>query len=70
MPELGNKPTDAYRLPDAQRHPEFQNKVDLSTLNVKPPFRLLEGIGTDWLALQMGQPLDFRNLPFFRCCYS
>ena len=62
MPELGNKPTDAYRLPDAQRHPEFRHKIDLSTLTVKPPFRLLEGIGTDWLALQMGQPLDFNTL--------
>ena len=61
MPELGNKPTDAYRLPDAQRHPEFRHKIDLSTLTVKPPFRLLEGIGTDWLALQMGQPLDFNT---------
>jgi hypothetical protein len=61
MPELGNKPTDAYRLPDAQRHPEFRHKIDLSTLTVKPPFRLLEGIGTDWLALQMGQPIDFNT---------
>ena len=61
MPELGNKPTDAYRLPDAQRHPEFRHKIDLSTLTVKPPFRLLEGIGTDWLAPQMGQPLDFNT---------
>ena len=63
MPEFSDKPTDAYRLPDAQRHPEFQNKVDLSTLNVSElahpsPFRLLGGIGTDWLSLQMGQPVS------------
>ena len=59
MPEYTDKPTDAYRLPDAQRHPEFRNKIDLSALNVSEPFRLLNGIGTDWLSLQMGQPLDF-----------
>ena len=59
MPELTDKPTDAYRLPDAQRHPEFRNKIDLSSLTVSEPFRLLKGIGTDWLSLQMGQPLDF-----------
>jgi hypothetical protein len=59
MPELTDKPTDAYRLPDAQRHPEFRNKIDLSSLTISEPFRLLKGIGTDWLSLQMGQPLDF-----------
>ena len=36
-------------------------KVDLSSLSVAAPFRLLEGIGTDWKALQMGQPLDFQT---------
>ncbi len=61
MPELSDRPTDAYRLPDAQRHPEFSRKVDLSSLSVAAPFRLLEGIGTDWKALQMGQPLDFQT---------
>ena len=61
MPEFSDKPTDAYRLPDAQRHPEFRYKIDLSTLNVSEPFRLLHGIGTDWLSLQMGQPLDFNT---------
>ena len=59
MPELGPQPTDAWRLPEAQIHPEFHNKIDLSKLKVNSPFRLLEGIGTDWIALQMGQPLDF-----------
>ena len=57
MPEFSDKPTDAYRLPDYQQHPEFRNKIDLSTLKVSEPFRLLEGIGTDWLSLQMGQPI-------------
>ena len=59
MPDLVDEPTDAYRLPDNQRHPEFAYKVDLSKLEPPQPFRLLEGIGTDWLSLQMGQPLDF-----------
>ena len=61
MPAFSNKPTDAYRLPDAQRHPEFSHKIDLSALTVEAPFRLLEGIGTDWVALQMGQPMNFAD---------
>ena len=58
MPEYVDAPTDAYRLPDNQRHPEFENKIDLITIELKEPFRLLDGIGTEWKALQMGQPLD------------
>ena len=58
MPEFTDKPTDAYRLPDNQRHPELLHKLDLSSLSVSLPFRLLDGIGTDWKALQLGQPLD------------
>jgi len=58
MPELTDKPTSAYRLPDKQRRQELRHKVDLASLSVKEPFRLLEGIGTDWKALQLGQPLD------------
>ena len=61
MPEYTDKPTDAYRLPDSQRHPEFRHQIDLATLNVPEPFRLLDGIGTDWKALQMGQPLDLQT---------
>jgi hypothetical protein len=59
MPDLVDAPTEEYRLPDNQRHPEFWNKIDLSGLDVAFPFRLLDGIGTDWVSLQMGQPLDF-----------
>ena len=58
MPEYTDEPTDAYRLPDSQRHPEFDHKIDLASITVSAPFRLLEGIGTDWKALQLGQPLD------------
>ena len=60
-PEYTNQPTDAFRLPDNQRHPEFSNKVNLALLPVAEPFRLLDGIGTDWHALQMGQPLDLNT---------
>ena len=60
-PDYVDKPTDAYRLPDNQRHPEFVNKIDLSSIKTEAPFRLLEGIGSDWVALQMGQPLDFEK---------
>ncbi|WP_081832158.1 glycosyl hydrolase 115 family protein [Prevotella sp. P6B1] len=58
MPALTDKPTTAYRLPDNQRHPEFDYKIDLAKLNVKAPIKLLDGMGTDWQVLQMGQPLD------------
>ncbi len=58
LPEFTNQSTDAYRLPDNQRHPEFRNKIDITSLTVPAPFRLLDGIGTDWKALQLGQPLN------------
>lgn len=58
MPELVNQPTDKYKLPEAQRYPEFKNKVDFTTATIKAPFRLIEGMGTDWVALQLGEPLD------------
>ena len=61
MPVLVDAPTTRYRLPDNQRHPEFNNKIDLTKLTLTEPFRLLDGIGTDWKALQMGQPLDFKT---------
>jgi len=60
MPELSDQPTTAYRLPADQVHPELLYKIDLAGLTVEEPFRLLEGIGTDWKALQMGQPLDLQ----------
>jgi hypothetical protein len=59
MPEFSDKPTKSYRLPDDQLHPELPYQISLTTLHLTEPFRLLEGVGTDWVALQMGQPLDF-----------
>jgi len=61
MPEYTDSPTDVYRLPDNQRHPEFCHQIDLASLAISEPFRLLDGIGTDWKALQMGQPLDYQT---------
>ena len=58
MPELGNTPTDKYRLPDAQRYPEFEKQIDLRHTKLEAPFRLVEGMGTDWHVLQMGNPMD------------
>ena len=60
MPEFTDKPTDAYRLPDSQRHPELRHKIDLASLVPQEPFRLLDGLGTDWKSLQLGQPLDLK----------
>ena len=58
MPTVSNKITTDYRLPDDQRYMTLRHKIDLSGVKAQTPFRLLEGIGTDWIALQMGQPLD------------
>ncbi|MCR4602526.1 MAG: glycosyl hydrolase 115 family protein [Prevotella sp.] len=58
MPAYTDSPTDAYKLPDNQRHPQFRHKIDLTSLAISEPFRLLDGIGTDWKALQLGQPLS------------
>lgn len=58
MPELVESPTDAYKLPDSQRHPEFARKLALNKAKAQGVFRLVEGIGCDWLALQLGNPLD------------
>ena len=58
MPELVDVPTDAYRLPDNQRHPIFPQHLDLSRVKAKAPFRMVEGLGMDWLVLQLGEPMD------------
>lgn len=60
MPELVDQSTDKYRLPQEQIHPEFAHKIDLTKVELIPPFQLLEGMGTDWHVIQMGQPLDFK----------
>lgn len=58
MPELVSDPTDRFKLPDYLLYPEFENKIELFASEVNPPFKTLEGIGTDWKVIQMGQPLD------------
>jgi hypothetical protein len=58
MPELVSKPTNAYRLPDDQRHTVLPYRLDLKRIKATQPFRLIEGIGTEWVALQLGEPMD------------
>ena len=58
MPELVSAPTDRFKLPDYLLYTEFENKIDLFASEVNPPFKTLEGLGTDWKVIQMGQPLD------------
>ncbi len=58
MPELVTEPTDRFRLPDYFRYPEFENTIDIFSADVASPFRIIEGIGTDWYVLQLGEPLD------------
>ena len=63
MPELVSSPTNAYQLPKSQQRTRLANKIDLSQVKTDGAFRLLEGIGCDWTALQMGQPLDHPEAP-------
>ena len=58
MPELVKASTTAYRLPRNQERTEFSNKLNMNKVKAVKPFRLIEGIGTDWLSLQLGEPLD------------
>ena len=58
MPELVASPTNAYQLPKSQQRTKFANTIDLSKIKAMDAFQLLEGIGCDWIALQMGQPLE------------
>lgn len=57
MPPLVSAPTDAYALPQEQRHVTYAQHVDLTRQQLSAPFRLLEGMGTDWAVLQLGDPL-------------
>lgn len=57
MPELGTTPTTAHQLPANQQRTAFSKQVSLPIVKTKMPFRLIEGIGTDWVGLQMGEPL-------------
>lgn len=57
LPEYVSAPTTAFRLPADQRRTVYAHGVDLATVSATAPFRLIEGLGTDWKALQMGGPL-------------
>lgn len=58
MPELVSEPTDRFALPENLTYPEFENKIDIFTASVSSPFRIIEGLGTDWYVMQLGEPLD------------
>ena len=58
MPELVSEPTTRFRLPELQRRTEFGHRIDLRKVKTAVPFRKLEGIGTDWVCLQLGEPHD------------
>jgi len=58
MPELVDEPTTRFRLPESQRRPDFEHRLNLKSVKAKGAFRLVEGIGTDWTCLQLGQPHD------------
>ena len=58
MPELTDVATQAYQLPETQHYQTLAHKIDLHKVKAEGPFRLMEGIGTDWIVLQMGQPHD------------
>lgn len=55
-PEYVTEPTTAYRLPKSQHYEVMDNVVDLRSIEVTAPFQKVEGIGCDWIALQMGEP--------------
>jgi len=58
MPDYSDTPTKDYILPEELVKPRFATKIDLSSLKPKSPFRLIEGLGMDWVVLQMGNPFD------------
>ena len=58
MPELVSEPTDRFKLPDFLTYTEFADKIELFGSDVRAPFRILDGMGTDWKVLQLGEPLD------------
>ena len=63
MPELVSEPTDRFKLPDFLTYTEFPNKIDIFSSEAKTPFRILEGMGTEWKVLQLGEPLDDARNP-------
>lgn len=58
MPELTGHPTDRFKLPESQLYTHYANQVNLADMKQDGHFRLIRGIGTDWVALQMGKPFD------------
>ena len=58
MPELVTEPTDRFRLPQEQHYTTYRQRIPLKEAKTKAPFRLIEGMGAEWIVLQLGEPLD------------
>ena len=58
MPRLTGHPTDMFKLPSRQIYTQYQHHLKLEDANISAPFRLINGMGTDWVTLQLGTPFD------------
>jgi len=64
MPELVREPTDRFRLPESQVYTVYDNWVGLDRVSVSAPFRMIEGMGTMWKVLQLGDAHDKVQDPY------
>ncbi len=58
MPQLTGHPTDRYLLPKHQLYVSYVHQINIKNLQTDNPFRLINGMGTDWVTLQMGKPFE------------
>ena len=58
MPELVTSPTNQFKLPAEQHYTTLPNIISLRKAKATAPFRLIEGMGADWIVLQLGEPMD------------
>lgn len=63
MPELVTEPTDRFQLPPEQHYTTLKHTLSLQQAAVRTPFRLINGMGSHWTVLQMGEPLDAAQNP-------
>ncbi|MBR6196309.1 MAG: glycosyl hydrolase 115 family protein [Bacteroidaceae bacterium] len=58
MPELVTEPTDKYKLPKDQLYTTYDDELKLDKITPAPPFRMIEGMGTNWNVIQLGDAYD------------
>ena len=63
MPELVTEPTDRYQLPKEQQYVTYDKEFLFHKLTPTAPFRMIEGMGTDWSVLQLGDAHDRQEDP-------